>query len=61
MQANTDSMPEEGSKYRQKFIHGVGAVGKVNFKSNGKHDFTGIFEGATEGLVRFSAAGLPSA
>lgn len=41
---------------RTKFIHGVGATGKVKFISNGKHPYTGLFEGATQGIVRFSSA-----
>ena len=49
-----------GSEYRTKFIHSVGTVGKVKFVSSGKHPFTGVWEGAQHGLVRFSSAAEPS-
>jgi len=45
---------------RAKYIHAVGVVGKVKFESSGKHPFTGVWEGAQYGLVRFSSAAEPS-
>jgi len=53
-----DQMPTElfGLKSRTKYIHSVGTVGKVKFVSNGKHPFTGVWEGAQHGLVRLSSA-----
>jgi len=44
---------------RTKFIHAVGATGKVRFVSNGNHPYTGIFKGADQGIVRFSSAAEP--
>jgi hypothetical protein len=46
--------------YRTKYIHAVGAVGKVKLVSSGKHPFTGIFKGADFGLVRLSSGNKPS-
>lgn len=46
-----DAMPEG----RRKFIHSVGAVGKVKYVPSNKH-FSGIFQGADIGLIRFSSA-----
>jgi hypothetical protein len=40
-------------------IHSVGTVAQVKLTSNGQHPFTGIFEGADNGFVRFSAAAKP--
>jgi len=59
-----DEMPyEDGlifSGYRNKYIHTVGTVGQVEWRNLGDHPFTGIFEGATQGIVRFSLAKEPS-
>jgi hypothetical protein len=57
-----DQMPTElfGLKSRTKYIHSVGVVGKVKFVSNGNHPFTGVWEGAQNGLVRLSSAAEPS-
>ena len=44
---------------RNKLIHSVGTVAQVKLTSNGQHPFTGIFEGADHGFVRFSAAAQP--
>lgn len=47
---------------RTKYIHSVGAVGKVKFVSEGNDDdYTGIFKGAEHGLIRLSSAAQPSA
>mgnify|MGYP000857258679 CR=1 FL=1 len=53
----SDAMPNTwyGST-RTKYIHSVGVVGKVKFVSNGKHPYTGIFEGADYGMARMSSA-----
>jgi hypothetical protein len=45
--------------YRKKYIHTVGAIGKVNWVSKGKHPYTGLFKGATHGYVRLSLAAAP--
>jgi len=53
-----DEMPRV--QYRKKFLHDAhGAVGQVEWRNHGDHPFTGIFEGATQGIVRFSLAGKP--
>jgi len=41
--------------YRTKFIHAVGAVGKVEFVPSGSK-FSGMFAKADYGLVRLSSA-----
>jgi len=46
---------------RRKYIHSVGSVGKVEFVSNGEHPYTGIFQGASHGIIRISLAKEPSA
>lgn len=58
-----DTMPMEfwGLHKREKFIHSVGTHGKAVFESNGKHKYTGIFQGANHGIVRLSAGNKPSA
>ena len=48
--------------HRQKLVHSVGVVGKVQFNTMGfhnYHDFTGIFNGAMNGLIRLSVAVKP--
>jgi len=55
-----DEMPRALLGQRKKFIHQIGMHGKVKFVSNGKHDLTGIFEGADHGIVRFSSAMNPA-
>lgn len=45
---------------RTKYIHSIGVVGKVIFKSYEPHPFTGIFKGASHGIIRFSSAAAPS-
>ena len=45
---------------RIKYIHSVGAVGKVKFvPSETPGNFTGIFKGADHGLIRLSSAAKP--
>jgi len=46
-------------KGRGKFIHTVGAVGKVEWQSSGDHPYTGVFRGGQHGLARFSVAKEP--
>jgi len=45
---------------RPKSIHSVGTVARVEWVDLGDHPFTGIFQGATEGIVRLSLAAEPS-
>ena len=45
---------------RQKYIHTVGTVGKVEWVDMGGHPYTGIFKGATKGIARLSLAQEPS-
>jgi len=44
---------------RQKYIHSVGSVGKVEFVSSSEK-YTGLFQGASYGIVRISLAKEPS-
>lgn len=44
--------------YRKKLIHSVGTVGKVRLNAV-NNDFDGIFDGADNGIIRFSAAVAP--
>jgi len=44
---------------RKKYIHSVGSHGKVEFVSSGDHSYTGIFEGASQGIIRISLAQEP--
>merc|ERR1712088_1082702 len=39
---------------RQKYIHTVGTVGKVEWVDMGGHPYTGIFQGASQGIARLS-------
>ena len=52
-------MPSNWWGLRKKYIHSVGAVGKVKFQTRGNHPYTGIFKGADHGIVRFSSAVNP--
>jgi hypothetical protein len=56
-----DTMPVGLLGKRQKYIHTVGAIGKVKFVSAGNHPYTGIFKGANHGFARFSSAVEPTA
>jgi len=64
LRAPGDELPyEEGlltSGYRKKYIHSIGTVGQVEWRNLGDHPYTGIFEGASQGIVRFSLAKEPS-
>lgn len=46
--------------WRKKYIHTVGTVGQVEWRNLGDHPYTGIFEGAAQGIVRMSLAKEPS-
>jgi len=54
-----DSASDVFPEPRTKYIHSVGVVGGIRFDSHGGHPYTGLFEGATSGLVRFSSAKEP--
>lgn len=45
---------------RPKSIHSVGTVAKVEWVDLGGHPYTGIFQGATEGIARLSLAAEPT-
>jgi len=64
LRAPGDELPwEEGlifSDWRKKYIHTVGTVGQVEWRNLGEHPYTGIFEGAGQGIARFSLAKEPS-
>jgi len=52
-----DELPEQGDgTTRAKVIHTVGAVGRVEWKDLGGHNYSGVFNGAQHGLVRLSLA-----
>lgn len=55
-----DELPPQGSVTRDKMIHTVGAVGRVEWVDRGSHSYTGIFQGASYGLARLSLAKEPS-
>jgi len=54
--ASSDVFPQAN---RKKYIHSVGTVSAVKFVKTGG-SYTGLFEGADHGLVRFSAATAPT-
>merc|ERR1719341_2956875 len=64
LRAPGDELPwEEGiisDGTRYKYIHTVGAVGQVQWVDRGGHSYSGLFSGATNGVVRFSLAKEPS-
>jgi|ERR1719318_202237 len=64
MRAQGDELPWERGlgfyQWRKKYIHTVGTVGKVEWRNLGDHPYTGIFQGAKQGVVRFSLAKEPS-
>merc|ERR1712130_81336 len=52
-----DELPEQGDgTTRAKVIHTVGAVGRVEWRDVGGHNYSGIFKGAKHGLARLSLA-----
>lgn len=48
-----------GFTRREKILHEVGLTAEFEFKSNNKHNFTGIFKGVEHGILRMSAAFTP--
>merc|ERR1711887_164922 len=64
MRYQGDQLPWERSLvcygWRKKYIHTVGVVGKVEWRSVGDHPYTGIFQGASQGIIRLSLAREPS-
>eukprot|EP00746_Dinoflagellata_sp_MGD_P020368 gnl/MRDRNA2_/MRDRNA2_147454_c0_seq1.p1 gnl/MRDRNA2_/MRDRNA2_147454_c0~~gnl/MRDRNA2_/MRDRNA2_147454_c0_seq1.p1 ORF type:complete len:432 (-),score=64.80 gnl/MRDRNA2_/MRDRNA2_147454_c0_seq1:186-1388(-) len=54
--AQADVFPEP----RKKYIHSVGTVAPISFKSSGDHKYTGLFTGADYGFIRLSSANCPS-
>jgi len=56
-----DELPYENfiTGYRDKYIHSVGAVARVEWRSLGNHPYTGIFQGASHGIARLSLAAQP--
>eukprot|EP00933_Yihiella_yeosuensis_P064832 TRINITY_DN6836_c2_g2_i2.p1 TRINITY_DN6836_c2_g2~~TRINITY_DN6836_c2_g2_i2.p1 ORF type:complete len:403 (+),score=80.58 TRINITY_DN6836_c2_g2_i2:60-1268(+) len=53
--ASADVFPQK----RKKYIHSVGVTGGIRFDSVGGHPYTGLFQGAEHGLIRFSSAKQP--
>ena len=51
----SDSLPEG----RNKLIHSVGVVGKVEFIAEPDTPYSGLFKGADSALIRFSLAKKP--
>ena len=51
-----DELPCYWNGCRNKTIHAQGVVGKVQWRSQGSHPYTGIFKGADAGYIRFSVA-----
>eukprot|EP00356_Strombidium_inclinatum_P006981 CAMPEP_0170509566 /NCGR_PEP_ID=MMETSP0208-20121228/65284_1 /TAXON_ID=197538 /ORGANISM="Strombidium inclinatum, Strain S3" /LENGTH=416 /DNA_ID=CAMNT_0010792937 /DNA_START=131 /DNA_END=1382 /DNA_ORIENTATION=+ len=58
---NGDAMPK-GKMFgtRTKYIHSVGAVGKVKFVAEPDTPFTGLFQGSDFGIIRLSSATKPT-
>eukprot|EP00928_Gymnodinium_smaydae_P055383 TRINITY_DN38943_c0_g1_i1.p1 TRINITY_DN38943_c0_g1~~TRINITY_DN38943_c0_g1_i1.p1 ORF type:complete len:410 (-),score=70.34 TRINITY_DN38943_c0_g1_i1:244-1473(-) len=54
--SSADVFPEK----RKKYIHSVGVVGGVRFDSSGDHGYSGLFQGAEHGVIRFSSAKEPT-
>ena len=62
--AQGDQMPWERSLlfshgYRNKYIHSVGNVAQIEWKSVGSHPYTGVFKGSKNALIRASLAKEP--
>jgi len=54
-----DDMPGQGifdTEVRPKLIHSVGLVAEGSFISNGQHNYTGVFKGADNIILRISTA-----
>ena len=60
LEAPGDELPTAWTgNTRQKYIHSVGSVGKVEFVAS-SDKYTGLFQGASYGIVRISLAKEPS-
>lgn len=58
--AHADVFPHSvDAPWRKKQIHSVGVTAGFKFESNGRHPFTGVFQGTETGIVRFSSAKQP--
>ena len=56
----SDTLPTSWLGKRAKNIHTVGAVGEVKFVPVPNNEgYTGLFEGADHGIIRFSTGGQP--
>lgn len=56
-----DVVPEGWFGKRRKYIHSMGASGKVHWKANANaQKYTGIFKGGKYGIIRFSSGVKPS-
>ena len=59
--AKGDELPKQGLwGTRPKYIHSVGATGKVKLRVNPDSPFGGIFEKADYGIIRLSSAVEPT-
>lgn len=58
-EASADVFPHLQTDKRSKWIHSVGATGGVRFESTNDHPYTGLFQGAEHGIIRFSSAKAP--
>lgn len=54
-----DRFSDEYPEHRSKFIHTFGSVAKVKFIAEPNTPFTGLFKGASNGLIRGSLADQP--
>ena len=59
MKDSFDVTGDEFQNGRLKLIHTVGRIAKAEFISSGDHGYSGVFEGSTQLLVRFSCAKEP--
>lgn len=58
-EASSDIFPHLQTDKRSKWIHSVGLHGAVRFESTNNHSYTGLFQGAEYGIIRFSSAKAP--
>jgi len=62
-QSMCPTLQQKGDEYsppRQKYLHSVGSVGKVEFVPANSSGYSGIFQGAEYGIIRISLAGQRS-
>jgi hypothetical protein len=56
-----DLMPSNIFGVKLKYLNGVGVVGKIKFEPKGElNHFSGIFKGASKGIIRLSSALEPT-